>query len=415
MSTTPNGAGPLPGVSPLAGITVVAFEQAVSAPYCTRMLGDLGARVIKVERPGSGDMARGYDRAANGMATHFVWLNRNKESLTLDFKSAAGRAVLDRLLDQADVVVQNLAPGAAERLRIDAKSLVADRPSLVAVNISGYGTGGPLDHRRAYDLLVQTEAGACAVTGEEGRPAKPGPPVADVGVGLQAAVSILAALVSRQAAGQQTVGQQTVGHGAAIELGMFDTVTDFLGFALLHAYYTGQERPPIGMSSPVVSPYGAYPTKDGRTVVLGTTNDAEWKRLAGTMLGRQDLLDDETLASNEQRCEQRDRLDAAIADWSRTLDHDEVLARADASGIGNAVYNEILDVIDHPQLTQRNRWQQVDSQVGPLANLLPPFTSDQWTVPLHPIPALGEQTGPILTELGLSPQEQDELRAAGIV
>jgi itaconate CoA-transferase len=410
MNTTPNGAGPLPGVSPLAGITVVAFEQAVSAPYCTRMLGDLGARVIKVERPGSGDMARGYDRAANGMATHFVWLNRNKESLTLDFKSGPGRAVLDRLLDRADVVVQNLAPGAAERLSIDAKSLVAGRPSLVAVNISGYGTGGPLDHRRAYDLLVQAESGVCAATGEEGRPAKPGPPVADVGAGMQAAVSILAALVGRQAAGRPTTG-----HGAAIDIGMFDTATDFLGFALLHAYYTGRERPPIGMSSPVVSPYGAYPTKDGRTVVLGTTNDAEWARLAGTMLGRPDLLDDETLATNEQRCEQRGRLDAVISDWSRTLDHDEVLARADAAGIGNATYNEILEVIDHPQLTQRNRWQQVDSEAGPLANLLPPFVSDAWTIPLRAIPALGQHTDAILAELGLSADEQRQLHDAGIV
>jgi crotonobetainyl-CoA:carnitine CoA-transferase CaiB-like acyl-CoA transferase len=398
------------GTGPLAGLLVVAFEQAVAAPYCTRLLGDLGARVIKIERPGTGDFTRGYDNAANGLATHFAWLNRNKESLTLDFKTASGREVLDRLLDRADVVVQNLAPGAAKRLGIDASSLVRGRPSIVAVDLSGYGTGGPLDHRRAYDLLVQAEAGACAVTGEDGHPAKPGPPVADVGAGLQAAVSILAALVGRGAGHRGSAGK-----GAAIEIGMFDAVADFLGFALLHARYTGRQRPPIGMSSPVVAPYGAYPTKDGHTVVLGTTNDAEWRRLAGTMLDRKDLLDDASLASNEQRCEQRGRLDAAVADWTSALDLADILSRADAAGIGNGVYRQILDVVEHPQLTERHRWQQVDSPVGPLASLLPPFVSEDWTIPLRRIPALGEDTDKILSELGLSATERTTLRAAGVV
>jgi itaconate CoA-transferase len=399
-----SGAVPDTSAGPLAGVTVVGFEQAVAAPYCTRLLGDLGARVIKVERPGTGDFARAYDDAANGLATHFAWLNRNKESLTLDVKSAAGRAVLDRLLDRADVVVQNLAPGAAARLGLDAKRLTRERPALVAVDISGYGTGGPLDHRRAYDLLVQAEAGACAVTGEKGRPAKPGPPVADVGSGLQAAVSILAALVARPVSG----------HGAAIEISMFDTVTDFIGFGLLHALYTGQERPPIGMSSPVVAPYGAYPTKDGRLVVLGTTNDEEWQRLARTLLGRPDLADDSSLATNAQRCEQRDRLDAAVAEWTVTLETDEVLRQADAARIGNGVYREVLEVVEHPQLTQRHRWQQVDSPVGPVSSLLPPFISADWPALLRAVPALGEHTSQILAELGLSAAEQDRLRAAGV-
>jgi crotonobetainyl-CoA:carnitine CoA-transferase CaiB-like acyl-CoA transferase len=389
--------------SPLAGITVVSFEQAVAAPYCTRMLGDLGARVIKVERPGTGDPARHYDNAANGIATHFAWLNRNKESLALDFKTPAGRAVLDRLLDRADVVVQNLAPGAARRLGIDAKSLVSARPAIVAVDMSGYGTGGPLDHRRAYDLLVQAEAGACAITGEEGHPVKPGPLVADVGNGLQAAVSILAALVARR----------TTGEGAAIEVGMFDTVADFIGFALLHARYTGQERPPIRMGSPVVAPYGAYPTRDGHTVVLGATNNAEWARLAGTLLSRPDLLDDESLATNEQRCAQRARLDEAVAKWTCSLDLADVMTLADAAGIGSGAYHGVLDAVDHPQLTARQRWQQVDSPAGPLASLLPPFVSEGWPVPLRAVPALGQHTSAILTELGLSAAEQDSLKGAG--
>jgi itaconate CoA-transferase len=385
--------------APLAGITVVSFEQAVSAPYCTRVLADLGARVIKVERPDGGDFARTYDDVVAGMGSHFVWLNRNKESLALDVKAPVARAALDRLLDRADVVVQNLAPGAARRLGLDAAALVAARPRLIALDLSGYGTGGPLDHRRAYDLLVQAEAGGCATTGEPGRPAKPGPPVADVGSGLNSAVAILGALVRRG----------TTGRGAAIEVSMFDTVTDFLGFALLHARYSGQERPPIGMSSPVVAPYGAYRTRDGRVAMLGTTNDAEWQRLALQIIERPDLAGDPTLSTNAQRCEQRERLDAAIGEWARTVDLAEVLRRADAAGIGNAVYNEVLDVVEHPQLTERGRWSEVDSPVGPVATLLPPWTSDAWTTPLRPVPAVGEHTREILTELGLPAVDVDVL------
>ena len=353
-----------------------------------------------MERPGIGDFAREYDDAVDGLASHFVWLNRNKESLAFDVKTSGGKLVLDRLLDTADVVVQNLAPGAARRLGIDAASLVRSRPSLVAVDISGYGTGGPLDHRRAYDLLVQAEAGSCAVTGEEGRPAKPGAPVADVGTGMQSAIGILAALFARRATGR----------GAAIEVSLFDTVTDFLGFELLHARYTGRERPPIGMSSPVVAPYGAYPTRDGRVAVLGTTNDAEWQRLARILIGRPDLAEDESLAGNAQRCVQRARLDAAIAEWTSTLDLAEILERADAAGIGNAVYNQVLDVIDHPQLTERGRWREVGSSVGPVSSLLPPTSTASWTTPLRPIPAVGEHTEAILAELDVS---ADDLRAAG--
>ena len=379
--------------TPLQGITVVSFEQAVSLPYCTRLLGDLGARVVKVERPGAGDFARDYDDVAHGMSAHFVWLNRNKESLALDAKSAQGAAVLARLFERADVVAQNLAPGAAARLGIDAETLSAKYPRLVALDISGYGTGGPLDHRRAYDLLVQSEAGACAITGEPGRPAKPGPPVADVGAGLQAVVAILSALVQRA----------STGRGAAIEISMFDTVVDFVGFALLHAFYTGTERPPIGLSSPAVSPYGGYRTRDGHTVMLGTTNDNEWQRLARQVIGRPDLADDPSLASNAQRCEQRARLDEAIAAWAASVDAAEALRRADAAGIGNGVYHEMLEVVNHPQLTERGRWQQVESPVGPLSTVLPPFRSSSWDVPLNRIPEVGEHTDQILAELGLSP------------
>jgi len=382
---------------------VVAFEQAVAAPYCTRLLADLGARVIKVEQPGTGDFTRQFDAAANGLATHFVWLNRNKESVALDCKHPAVRPLLDRLLGSADVVVQNLAPGAAQRLGVDAESLTRTYPAMVAVDMSGYGVGGPLDHRRAYDLLVQSEGGSCAATGTAGMPAKPGIPIADVGAGVQAATSILAALVGRSQSGR----------GTAIRVSMFDTVIDFLGFALLYTRYTGEVRPPNGMSSPVVAPYGAYPTKDGRTVVIGTTNDAEWRRLAGRLLGRPDLAADPSLATNVQRLGQRARLDAVIADWTGTLDLADICALADAAGLGSAAFNELDEVIDHPQLTARGRWQEVGSPAGPVASLLPAFSSPQWTTPLRPVPALGEHTASIVREFGFPTEYLDELRTAG--
>ena len=397
-----DAAGPEP---PLTGTVVLSFEQAVSAPYCTRMLADLGARVIKVEHPRSGDLTRWFDDAAEGLATYFVWLNRNKESLALDCKRPEARPVLDRLIERADVVVQNLAPGSARRLGLDAATLVERHPSLVAVDISGYGTGGPLDHRRAYDLLVQAESGSCAATGQADAPAKPGIPVADIGTAMQAASGIMAALL----------GRARTGSGAALQVSMFDTAADMLGFALLYARYTGLERAPIGMSSPIVAPYNAYPTKDGRTVVLGTTNDAEWQRLSRDLIGRPDLADDATLATTPQRCEQRDRLDEAITAWTSTLDLAEVCARADAAGIGNAEFNRVTEVVDHPQLTARDRWREVGSPAGPLASLLPPVITPAWDTPLQDVPALGENTAAILTELGFAPDAQDGLRRSGAV
>jgi itaconate CoA-transferase len=404
MPDRPGSRTPAPA-PPLAGTVVVSFEQAVSAPYCTRMLADLGAEVIKVEHPRSGDLTRWFDDAADGMATYFVWLNRNKRSLALDCKRPEARPVLDRLLERADVVVQNLAPGSARRLGLDAATLVERYPSVVAVDISGYGTGGPLDHRRAYDLLVQAESGSCAATGRADAPAKPGIPIADIGTAMQAATGIMAALLARARTGE----------GAALQVSMFDTAADFLGFALLYARYTGEERAPLGMSSPIVAPYNAYPTKDGRTVVLGTTNDAEWQRLARDLIERPDLADDPSLATTPQRCAQRARLDEAVGAWASTLDLAEVCARADAAGIGNAEFNRVTEVVDHPQLTARGRWREVGSPVGPLASLLPPVITPAWTTPLEDVPALGEHTAAILTDLGFPPEAQDELRRAGAV
>lgn len=393
------------GLAPLAGITVVALEQAVAAPYCTRLLCDLGARVIKIEQPGSGDFTRHYDGAVNGLAAHFVWLNRGKQSLSLDCKSPQGSAVLERLLPRADIVVQNLAPGAARRMGLAAEQLYQRFPALIAVDFSGYGHGGPLDHRRAYDLLVQAEAGACAVTGWPGAPAKPGPPVADVGTGLAAATAILAALH----------GRSLTGRGTALDMSMFDVVTDFVGFALLHSMYTGADRPPNGMSSPVVAPYGAYPTADGHLVVLGTTNDQEWRRLSLDMLGRPDLADDPLLSTNELRCAQRQRIDNEISKWTIVRSAEDILRSADDCKIGSARFNSISEVTTHPQLSSRGRWIDVDSPVGPVTTLSPPFTNPKWPAATGAIPELGEHTNTILAELDLSADEIAELRTGGIV
>lgn len=375
--------------APLTGVTVLAFEQAVAAPYCTRLLADLGARVIKVERPGVGDFTRHYDNEADGLATHFVWLNRNKESIAIDVKDPEMRPALEGLLDLADVVVQNLAPGAAARLGLDAETLVAARPALVAIDMSGYGHDGPNADRRAYDLLIQAESGSCAATGWPGQPAKPGAPVADCGSGVMAAVSILAALNARH----------ETGRGAALSMSMFDVVTDMLGFAMLHARYTQTDRPPNGMSSPVAAPYGAYPSKDGLTVVLGTTNDQEWSRLTRQLIDRPDLADDPRYATNYQRCALRDELDDQIAAWTVQHNAAEVCTLADGAGIGNAIYRTVLEAVDHPELVERGRWRTVGSSVGPVASLMPPFQSSAWTVPLNPVPALGEHTAAILAEL----------------
>jgi crotonobetainyl-CoA:carnitine CoA-transferase CaiB-like acyl-CoA transferase len=380
---------PVPGAAPLSGVLVVAFEQAVSAPYCTRLLGDLGARVLKVEAPTTGDFTRDYDHAVRGLGAHFAWLNRNKESLALDMKSVEAPEVVARLITRADVVVQNFAPGAAARLGIDASSVHAANPAAVAVDISGYGTGGPLGHRRAYDLLVQAEAGSCAITGEPGRPAKPGIPIADAGTGLHAAIAVLAALHDRH----------RTGRGAAIEIGMFDVVADLVGWALNYTAHTGSEREPNGMSSPMVSPYGAYPTRDGATVVLGTTNDAEWRRLALDLLERPDLANDPAYATNAQRCEARSRLDAVIAGWTADRDLGDVLARADTARIGCATLNSIGDVLGHPQLSKRGRWVPVGSPVGEIASLAAVPTSPSWRLPLGAIPAVGEHTAAILNDL----------------
>jgi itaconate CoA-transferase len=392
-------AAPVP--APLAGVTVVSLEQAISAPMCSRTLGDLGARVIKIEHPVSGDFARDYDTVVNGLAAHFVWVNRGKESVTLDLKSAAGMAVLHRLLERADVFVSNLSPGTTARLGIAPDDLARRHPDLIAAEIDGYGPGGPLSHKRAYDLLVQAESGSCAITGTAGAPAKPGPPIADVCAGLYAAVSILALLHARRP--------------AAVSVSLFDTMTELMGYSLNVTRHTGVDQPPIGMGSPAVAPYGAYATADGRTVVLGTTNDREWQRLARDVLDRPDLAGDERFRGNAGRVAARGELDAAIGAWCARHDLADIQRVADAAGIGNARYNRPSEVIAHPHLAARDRWRDIDTPRGPVPALLPPPVIAGYEPPMGAIPALGQHTDAVLTELGLTAADIAALREQGAI
>lgn len=395
--------------APLAGVTVVALEQAVSAPMCTRTLGDLGARVIKVEHPSGGDFTRHFDDVVHGLAAHFVWVNRGKESVTVDVKSPAGLDVLHRLLASADVLVSNLSPGTTARLGIAPQDLAQRHPELIAVEIDGYGPGGPLSHKRAYDLLVQAESGACAVTGAPGAPAKPGPPMADVCTGLYAALSIVAMLYARGRGGDPT------GSPASATVSLFDTMTELMGYPLTYTRHAGVDQEPVGMGSPAVAPYGAYRTADGHTVVLGTTNDREWQRLARDILGRTALAEDERFATNAGRVRHRELLDAEIGNWCGKHDLAFVQQTADAAGIGNSRLNRPGEVVAHPHLAARDRWRRIDTPGGPVTALLPPPVIAGYDPPMGAVPGLGQHTDAVLAELGLAAAEIAALREQGAI
>ncbi len=406
--------GPQPHPAPLAGVTVVAMEQAVAAPMCTRVLADFGARVIKVENPNGGDFARDYDDVVNGpggLAAHFVWCNRGKESVTLNTKSPAGVELLHRLLDRADAFVSNLAPGATARLGVTPADLAERHPDVIPVEIDGYGPGGPISHKRADDLLVQAESGSCAITGYPGMPAKPGPAMADFSTGLYAAISILALLFGRsnRAAGAGTFSTPSV------ELSLFDVMTDVMGYALTYTQHSGIDQQPLGVGSPAVAPYGAFPTRDGQTVVLGTTNDREWQRVAREIIDRQDLADDPRFATNSSRCAHREILDGAIGSWCARHDLAEIQQIADAAGIGNSRYNVPSEVVAHPQLAARDRWRSVATPRGDIQALRPPPVISGFEQPMGAVPGLGQHTDAVLGELGVPTEELGRLRAEGAV
>jgi itaconate CoA-transferase len=391
---------------PLTGVTVLTLEQALAAPMCTRTLGDLGARVIKVENPDGGDFARDYDDVVNGLAAHFVWANRGKESVTLDLKSDGGLAILHRLLDRADVLVSNLAPGATARLGIAPADLAVRHPDVIPVEIDGYGPGGPLSHKRAYDLLAQAEAGSCWITGRPGAPVKPGPPMADVCTGLYAALSVLALLYARH---------RQSGQAPAVAVSLFDTMTELMGYTLTYTRYTGVDQEPVGLGSPAVSPYGAHRTADGHTVVLGTTNDREWQRLARILMSRPDLADDERFRSTPGRVAHRALLDEHLGAWCSTRTLAEIQDAADAAGIGNARLNRPSEVVAHPHLVARDRWREIDSPAGPVTALKPPPVIAGFAPPMGAVPGLGQHTDSVLAELGLDTAQIASLREAGAI
>ncbi|WP_407334631.1 CaiB/BaiF CoA transferase family protein [Dietzia kunjamensis] len=375
---------------PLAGITVVAVEQAVAAPLATRHLADLGARVIKIERPGEGDFARAYDATVHGQASHFIWLNRGKESIELDLGSDRGREVALALAERADVVISNLAPGAMDRLGLGATALRARKHDLVVVTISGYGDAGPYTHRKAYDMLVQAESGLCSVTGTPETATKTGVPVSDIATGMYALSSIEAALFRRE----------RTGRGATIEVSMFEATAEWMGHPMYIRMYADRQVGRMGLSHASICPYDAFPTRDGQ-VLIGVQNDRGWAALVRDVLGRPDLVDDERYATNIDRVARRAEVDALIGSLTRGFDSVELADLLDGAGVPAARLNDVAELVDHPQLDARDRWRDVQTPGGPVWGLLPPMTFTDVELPMGAVPALGEHTDTILAELGL--------------
>jgi crotonobetainyl-CoA:carnitine CoA-transferase CaiB-like acyl-CoA transferase len=375
---------------PLEGTLVVAVEQAVAAPFASRQLADLGARVIKIERPGSGDFARGYDRTVKGLASHFVWINRTKESLTLDLKRPEGADVLRRLLARADVLLHNLAPGAMGRLGFASALLHVQHPRLVVCEVSGYGTDGPYRDKKAYDLLVQSEAGLVSITGTPEVPSKVGVSIADIAAGMYAFSGILAALLRRE----------RTGAGAVLDISMFDALAEWMGYPAYYTGYGGTPLPRSGAAHAAIAPYGPYTAGDGRVVYLGLQNEREWARFCADVLEQPSLAGDPRFSANADRVAHREALDALIAAAFAQHSAEEVLARLDAAQIANARMNTVQEFLDHPQLAARDRWRTVASPAGPIRALLPPLGLDDIEPRMGPIPAIGEHTDAILRELG---------------
>jgi len=376
---------------PLEGLTVVSIEHAVAAPFATRQLADLGARVIKVERPDGGDFARDYDETVKGMSSHFVWLNRSKESITLDLKTEAGRRPMEALVAMADVFVHNLAPGAAERLGLGAAQLRAKHPGLIHVSISGYGTGGPYTTKKAYDLLVQCEAGLVSITGSPDEPAKVGISVADIAAGMYAYTGVLTALLRKGRTGQ----------GATVEISMLEALGEWMGFPMYYSWYGGRAPLRSGASHAVIAPYGPFPCAGGEQVFLGVQNEREWAVFCDKVLERPGLATDERFTTNSLRVAHPESLAAEIARAFSTMSADEAMDRLEGAGIANARLRDPVGLVEHEQLAARNRWREVGSPVGPLKALVPPATLDGEEPVMEPIPAPGQHTEQILAELGL--------------
>jgi itaconate CoA-transferase len=390
---------------PLSGITVVSLEQAVAAPFATRQLADLGARVVKVERPEVGDFARGYDRTVKGLASHFVWLNRSKESVTLDLKQDGAKEILNRLIESADIFVQNLAPGATGRLGFGAQTLRERHPSLIVCDVSGYGSSGPYRDKKAYDLLVQCEAGVVSITGTPDTPSKVGVSIADIACGMYAYSGILAALYRRERTGE----------GAAIEVSLFEALAEWMGFPAYFTMYGGKEPPRTGASHAAIAPYGPFECGDGEVIFLGIQNEREWERFCEAVLEQPALANDERFTSNSERVENRDDLHQEIEAILEELSSQEAIDRLDNAKIASARMRTVRDFLDHPQLEARGRWREVGSPAGPLRALLPPATMDGAEPVMAPIPTVGEHTDKILAELGYSDDAVASLRQSAAI
>ncbi len=380
------------GPLPLEGITVVSLEHAIAAPFCTRQLADMGARVIKIERPGVGDFARKYDERTRGMASHFVWTNRSKESLTLDLKHADAGPVLEQLLSQADVLVQNLAPGAAARMGLSFDALHAKFPKLIVCDISGYGEGGPYETKKAYDLLIQSESGFVSVTGSAEEPSKAGCSIADISAGSYAYSGILNALLLRH----------KTGLGSHLDVSMLESMVEWMSFPLYYAFEGAAPPPRAGASHATIYPYGPFPVGDGNTIMLGLQNEREWVIFCEKVIEQKALAIDPEFDNNTKRTANRARLRGVIVELFSKMTIAQVEQKLEEAQIANARVNEMKDVWAHPQLKARNRWTEVQSPVGLLPALLPPATNNQFDARMDPIPGIGEHTRAILKELGVN-------------
>lgn len=408
MTTPTGGAGRPPqgvAVRPLDGILVVALEHAIAAPFCTRQLADLGARVIKIERPGSGDFARAYDTRVRGLSSHFVWTNRSKESLTLDVKHPEGREILARLVAGADVLVQNLGPGAAERLGLGYEALAPTHPRLIVCDISGYGSTGPYVDKKAYDLLIQSEAGFLSVSGTPEVPSKSGASIADISAGMYAYSSILGALLQRG----------RTGRGARIDVSLLETMAEWMGFPLYYAFDGAPPPARTGAAHATIFPYGPFTAGDGRRVMLGVQNEREWARFCEVVLGEPALATDARYGDNARRSAARAELTKLIERCLEPLTAEEVVRRLDAAGIANARVNDMAEVWAHPQLAARGRWRNVGTPAGVVPALRPPAALEGVEPRMDAVPALGQHTAAILAELGYDTAAIARLRATGVV
>jgi crotonobetainyl-CoA:carnitine CoA-transferase CaiB-like acyl-CoA transferase len=388
----------------MEGMRVVALEHAVAAPLCTRHLADMGADVIKIERPGDGDFARAYDDYVNGVCSHFIWLNRGKRSVTLDVKNADARAALDTLIAGADVFVQNLAPGASARLGLTHEALKAVNPKLVVCDISGYGESGPFVQKKAYDLLIQAESGVISVTGSAGEPSRVGISIADIATGMYALTGILGALLRRSRTGQ----------GGNVKVAMLDALGEWMTYPMLRHAYQGSPPPRVPTSHPAIAPYGAHRTKDGQ-IILGLQNEREWATFCRKVLGRPEIQTDNRFATMAMRRANREALTALIEGFFHDMTSLEAAALLDAAGIANGRLNEPIDVWNHVQFSERDRWREVGTKAGPVRALLPPFTFVEQDAAMGDVPSVGQHTDTVLAEIGFPAERIAAMRAAGAI